>query len=120
MDVLGDEEFKWEVRNKFRITLGLDNDNYYMIIALLLAFLYYNEGIRGYRPDELHATAEAYNVVQIRALTVQKLQAFMDELCDLNVLRKGADGSYVFSRQSFFHLMGRKNVVENELEDYME
>lgn len=120
MDVLGDEEFKWEVRNKFRITLGLDNDNYYMIIALLLAFLYYNEGIRGYRPDELRATAEAYNVVQIRALTVQKLQAFMDELCDLNVLRKGADGSYVFSRQSFFHLMGRKNVVENELEDYME
>ena len=40
-NMLGNREFQEEINQKFQITLHLDDDNYYEILALAVAWIYY-------------------------------------------------------------------------------
>ena len=44
----------------------------------------------------------------------------MEELCELNVLRKLADDKYVFNRYNFFQMMGSCHEIEDKLMECME
>lgn len=113
--VLTNHEFLEQVREKFMITLRLGGDNFYYIIAYLIASLYHkNGGGRGCTPDEIAQEAEEYEFEQFRTLPRERLKAFLDELTELNVLRTSGDG-YCFNRYPFFQMLGSREEVEDKL-----
>ena len=118
--VLAEDGFVQQVREKFEITLKLDEDNYYYIIALLMATLYHNNGYStGYSVDDIYREGYDLEISKIRNSGREKLAVFMDELCELNVLRRLAGDKYVFNRYNFFQMMGTQQEVEDKLMEYM-
>lgn len=119
--VLAEDGFLQQVREKFEITLKLDEDNYYYIIALLLAMLYHENGYSsGYTTQDILCEGEAYGIGKIEEAGIEKIEVYMEELCELNVLRKLADDKYVFNRYNFFQMMGSYAEVEDKLLECME
>ena len=119
--VLADPEFMQQIREKFIITLRLDEDNYYYLIALIMAYLYHQNGYNtGYSAADIHNTGHELDITKISDLDIAKLSAFMEELKELNVLRSTDDTHYLFTRFTFFQMMGTSSEVEDKLADYME
>ena len=119
--VLADPEFMQQIREKFIITLRLDEDNYYYLIALIMAYLYHQNGYNeGYSAEDIHNTGSELDINKISDLEIVKLSAFMEELKELNVLRSTDDTHYLFTRFTFFQMMGTSSEVEDKLADYME
>lgn len=105
--VLADSEFTNQIREKFFITLKLDEDNYYYLIALIMAYLYHSNGYNeGYSSIDIKETGKNLGITKIAKLDDDKLLAFMEELRELNVLRSTDDSHYLFSKFSFFQMMG--------------
>ena len=118
--VLAEDGFLQQVREKFEITLRLDEDDYYYIIALLLAMLYHETGYSsGCTANDILTEGEAYGIGKIKDAELDKIQVYMEELCELNVLRRLADDRYVFNRYNFFQMMGSRSEVEDKLLEYM-
>jgi hypothetical protein len=118
--VLADKGFMKQIREKYEITLKLDEDNYYYIIALLVAQLYHENGYNsGYTPYDVFEEGNYLGVSKIMKLNIDKLAALMEELCELNVLRKTSGDEYLFNRFSFFQMMGSQQEVEDKLMEYM-
>ena len=119
--VLAEEGFLQQVREKFEITLRLDEDNYYYIIALLMASLYHDNGYsNGYSADDVWEEGCSLDVKKIVDTDIDKINVFMDELCELNVLRRLADDRYVFNRYNFFQMMGSREEIDDKLLECME
>lgn len=119
--VLADPEFNNQIKDKFEITLKLDTDNYYHIIAVLMAYcMYSNNSGDGYSADDIYQTAEQYCIGKIQKLTVEKLTVLMDELCELNILRKGVGKKYHFARYNFIQLLGSSEDIDNAMLTYSE
>ena len=117
-NVLGNREFQEEIRNKFRITLCLDDDNYYEILALAVAMAYYEEG----RPIGVSLnTIKDYclmcGVEKIGKLSDDELLSLLDEMVTLNILRR-SDGKYEFKRYAFWHMMGTIEEANKKLDSY--
>lgn len=119
--VLADPEFTEQIREKYIITLKLDEDNYYYLIALIMAFLYHNNGYNdGYSAEDIKTAGKELDIAKIARLDNAKLSAFMEELKELNVLRSTDDTHYLFTRFTFFQMMGTRTEVDDKLEEYME
>lgn len=119
--VLADSEFTDQIREKFFITLKLDEDNYYYLIALIMAYLYYCNGYNeGYSPKDIKLAGKDLDIAKIATLDDDKLVALMEELKELNVLRSTDDTCYLFSKFSFFQMMGTRTEVDDKLVEYME
>ena len=119
--VLADPAFMQQIREKYEITLKLDEDNYYYLIALLMAYLYHSNGYSaGYSAADVKVTGADLGISRIASLDESKLAAFMEELKELNVLRSTDDTHYLFTRVAFFQMMGTSNEVDTKLESYME
>lgn len=119
--VLADPEFTQQIWDKYFITLKLDEDDYYYVIALLMAYLYReNRSSTGYSIEDIKKTAAELDIRKIAALSNEKLDAFMEELIELNVLRKSDPEHYLFTRYTFFQMMMDKIDIEDELYKYME
>lgn len=118
--VLADSEFTRQIWDKYFITLKLDEDDYYYIIALIMAYLYRENGSGdGYSVEDIREVCTQYYIRKIADLTVEKLNAFMEELVELNVLRK-SDQHYFFTRYTFFQMMAARIDIDDELTKYME
>ena len=118
--VLADPEFMQQIREKFIITLKLDEDNYYYLIALLLAYLYHSNGYNsGYSAADIKNTGADLEISKIAQLEDNKLVAFMEELQELNVLRKTDEEHYLFTRFTFFQMMGTTTDVDNSLVEFV-
>lgn len=118
--VLSDPAFMQQIREKFEITLKLDEDNYYYLIALLMAYLYHSNGYSaGYTAGDIKAVGTELGITRISALEEAKLSAFMEELKELNVLRSTDASHYLFTRVTFFQMMGTSTEVDDKLEPYM-
>ena len=118
--VLSDQDFKNQIREKFMITLKLDEDNYYYLIALIMAYLYHNNGYtEGYSPEDIRDAGVNLGISKIADLELEKLSAFMEELRELNVLRSSDDSHYLFTRFSFYQMMGTSTEVDDGLVQYM-
>lgn len=119
--VLADPEFTQQIREKYIITLKLDEDNYYYLIALLMAYLYhtdrYNEG---YSASDIQKAGKELGIAKVTVLDTVKLTAFMEELRELNVLRSTDETHYLFTRFNFFQMMGTSTEIEDKLVEYME
>ena len=119
--VLADPEFTQQIWDKYFITLKLDEDDYYYVIALLMAYLYReNRSSTGYSLEDIKKTGAELDIRKIAALSNEKLNAFMEELIELNVLRKSDSEHYLFTRYTFFQMMMDKIDIEDELYKYME
>ncbi len=119
--VLADPDFMEQIREKFIITLRLDEDNYYYIIALIMANLYHRNGYNeGYSVQDIKQAGSELGITKIASLDDDKLYAFMEELRELNVLRSADEQHYLFTRFSFFQMMGTSSEVDDKLFNYME
>lgn len=118
--VLADSEFMEQIREKYVITLKLDEDNYYYLIALLMAYLYHANGYStGYSVEDVKRIGSELDITKISNLDDTKLAAFMEELEELNVLRRTDETHYLFTRFTFFQMMGTSSEVEDKLVEYM-
>ncbi|MCD8120268.1 MAG: hypothetical protein LUE29_12480 [Lachnospiraceae bacterium] len=118
--VLADPEFTQQIREKYFITLKLDEDNYYYLIALLLAYLYHNNGYNvGYSAEDIKRAGDELEIAKIAALDNARIGSFMEELKELNVLRTTDELHYLFTRFTFFQMMGTRAEVEDKLAEYM-
>lgn len=118
--VLSDPAFMQQIREKYEITLKLDEDNYYYLIALLMAYLYHSNGYSaGYTAGDIKSIGTELGIAKISALEETKLSAFMEELKELNVLRSTDASHYLFTRVTFFQMMGTSAEVDDKLEPYM-
>lgn len=116
--VLADREFTKDIKTKIEITLRLGEDKYYFVIANLLAHLYYNQSsVVGYSPKDILNAAVTFGLVKEPFLpnTQEKIGALMEELCELNILRKTGKAKYLFSRQRILRIVGTLNEVEEAL-----
>jgi len=119
--VLAEADFTQDIYNKFDITLRVDEDCYYHILAILMADLYHEgEKPEGYQPQDILKRGQAYEIKKMEMLSVDNVHALMEELRELNIFRLTAGGRYLFARYNFFQLMGSKDHLENELLAYME
>lgn len=119
--VLAEADFTQDIYNKFDITLRVDEDCYYHILAILMADLYH-EGANpeGYLPEDILECGREYGIKKMENLSPENVHALMEELRELNIFRLTAGGRYLFARYNFFQLMGSKEHLEKELLTYME
>lgn len=118
--VLAEQDFRSQIREKFMITLRVGDDEYYYILALILAYLYRNNyRDNGFSASEILAAAKELETKYIEDMTVEQVDALMVELCELNVMRATADNRYLFSRRSFLSMLGTSNEVEDKLLSYL-
>lgn len=119
--ILADTEFTREIREKFEITLGVDEDKYYDAIVLIMAYLYHENGYsRGYDANDIKKVSEEFEITKISELSIDKLNAFLEELKDLNIFRNTDATHYLFARLNFYQMMGSQSEVEDKMLAYME
>ncbi len=123
--VLADADFMNQIREKFEITLKLDGDNMYYIIALLLAYLYHQNTnsaseSEGFSAKDIIEAGKGLFIKKISDLNEDTVNGLLQELLELNILRQTVNELYLFSRYSFFQMMGTQSEVETKLEAYME
>lgn len=117
--VLGEDNLQEEIRQKFFITLTVGSDNYYLLIAMITAYLYKNEEGICVTPNDVLTFAKDFEIKDIAALSPEKVAALMEEMRELNVLQHNGEHGYRFTHFSFFQMMGTKAYLEQELEKYM-
>lgn len=118
-----DEEGKDIIWKKLEITLNLGDDDYYHIIALVLASLHHEKNNKkGYSPKDIRDYSKALDIKKIAGMEIPKLKILLDELKGLNILKNTSDRNhYLFTRFNFFQKLGTKEEVEDKLlEKYME
>lgn len=117
--VLGEDNLQEEIRQKFFITLTVGSDNYYLLIAMITAYLYKNDKGICVTPNDVLTFAKDFEIKDIAALSPEKVAALMEEMRELNVLQHNGEHGYRFTHFSFFQMMGTKAYLEQELEKYM-
>ena len=125
--ILSDQDFLEKIKDRINITLKLDDDKYYYVIAQLLAYLYHKTlNVDGYSPQEILALAETDDFKELLNRNFlpadeRKINQLMLELCELNILRKSdTDASrYKFSSQSVYRYMGTAQQIDEELFNLM-
>ena len=127
LTLLKDQGFQDNIREKFMITLGIDQEEkgYYRTLAYVLAYCCFQDpeqAANGCSVQTLYQTCTELDLSSITALSLNQVQVLLDELIDLNVLRKkgsGEEATYIFNRISFRHMLGDKEQVENVLVEIM-
>lgn len=115
--VLSDKTFVAEIKNKFEITLTLNNE--YYIIALLLAHLFVaEERSDGYSSEEIMKLSGDLGVDNLKSFDKNQIRTLLEELCDLNILKKIGE-CYLFRTKSFRDLLGSKLEIEEKLIELM-
>lgn len=115
---LSDKTLTVQIKEKFDITLKVGDDDYYFIIALLGAYLYHNSGNNSFSAEDILMAASDYTIAKIEVLDVNKIDALMKEMCELNVLQDTGSGVYRFARYSFYQMMGTIHDIEEEILKY--
>lgn len=116
---LADKTLADQIRDKFFITLKVDQDDYYYLIALLGAYHYHNcKEQPGFDAKDLHAYAVDYGISKISDLNQEQISALMEEMRELNVLQSLSNGKYRFTRHSFCQMMGNIQEIEDHILDY--
>lgn len=122
--ILADKGFREQIKSKFEITLSLGNGNYYYILALLLAMLFDDDDtVEGYGIFDITRKAEEIGVdLPLEILTYERSgEELLEELCDLNILKKIDERRlFAFRTSSFRDLLGSKDELIDTLIGLME
>ena len=117
---LSDEMLLQQIREKFFITLKVDQDDYYYLIALLGAFHYHNFKERsGFSAQDILTLASEYGIGKLASMSKQAVQALMEEMRELNILQSVTNGVYRFARHSFCQMMGSMEEIDSQIEEVM-
>lgn len=115
--LLADKSFVSEIKNTFELTLNLKAE--YYIISLTLADLFATEEKSdGYSVNQITELSVELGVDNLKNFTNEQLEALLDELCDLNILKKFGE-CYSFRTKSLRDLLGSKQEIEEKLLELM-
>lgn len=119
--VLADRSLVEDIRDKFLITLKVDEDDYYYILALLIAHLLLEDKtVEPCTSARILDLAAQLDIKKISILDDKKITALLDEMHELNVLQQVSDNGYRFTRNSFLEMMGSFEEIDDALSNYME
>ena len=116
--VLSDREFVEQIWEKLEITLTLGQEEgfCYYPLALLIAELYDLEPSQsGYSAKDVRRWAEVRGIAALTALDEEQLDAMMQELMDLNILRCVSAGRYLLASKNFRDLLGTASQISEKL-----
>ncbi len=117
-NMLSNNDFQKEINARFQETLTLDNDNFYEILALAIAWIYYeNNRPVSVEVSEIRNICVMCGVEKITRLTDAELLSLLDEMVALNLLRR-VEGKFEFNRYAFWHMMGTETEVNEKLDSY--
>lgn len=116
--VMSDKEFVEQIYEKFEITLTLDQDqgSCYYPLTLLIGWMY-NEAPskNGYTAKDVLHYAKDLTVYPLTELDVEKIDALLQELQDLNILRSVSNNSYLLASKNFRDLLGSDEEILDKL-----
>ncbi len=118
--ILGEKHLQDEIRQKFYITLKVGGDDYYLLIAMITAYIYNTEeACSSVTPEAVLEVGRDLAIKKISNLTIENVASLMEEMRELNVLQHNGERGYRFTRFSFFQMMGTKADLEEKLIAYM-
>lgn len=120
--VMADKEFVKQIHDKFEATLKLDQDEkesgYYYPVALLVAWLYHAEPGKlreGFSAKDILRQAADIGVLRVARLEEEKIDALMQELQDLNILRGVSQDTWLLASKNFSDLLGSEAEIFDKL-----
>lgn len=116
--VMSDKDFVDTIYDKFEITLTLDEDqgSCYYPLALLIGWMYYLVPSKGgYTAREVLHYARDLHITPLEALDEEKIDALLQELQDLNILRSVSSDSYLLASKNFRDLLGSDEEINEKL-----
>lgn len=119
--VLADESLQQQIRDKFEITITVDKsqDDYYYLVALLTAYCSHNTmQQKGVRADDIIQVASDYEIQKLADLPRDSVEALMDEMQELNILKRLGNDRYRFARFNFLQMMGSVSEIEDKILAY--
>lgn len=120
-NMLGNNEFQREIRQRFQDTLAVDDDNYYEILALAVAWIGDNYGDHPAQASvaKIRETCtKTWEIEKIARLSDAELRSLLDEMVELNLFRRVDDDKFEFNLYSFRQMLGTTGEVENRLLEY--
>ncbi len=112
--VMADKEFAHQIHEKFEITLLLD-DCYYPL-ALIIGWMHYVQPAQGgYTARDVLHQAKDLSIKAIATLSVDKINALLEELEDLNILRGVGQDTYMLASKNFRDLLGSQDEIFDKL-----
>lgn len=116
--VMSDKDFVDQIYEKFEITLTLDQDqgSCYYPLTLLIGWMY-NEAPskNGYTAKDVLYYAKDLTVYPLVELDEEKIDALLQELQDLNILRSVSNNSYLLASKNFRDLLGSDEEILDKL-----
>ena len=116
--VMADKEFMEQIREKFEITLRLDQDqgSFYYPLTLLIGWMYTEEPSRGgYTAGDILRHAKDLQISPIQDLSEEQIDALLQELQDLNILRSVSQDTYLLASKNFRDLLGSDEEIFEKL-----
>lgn len=109
--ILTDKEFLFAVKNCFEMTLRLDEE--YYIIAMIIAYLSFaDEEKDGCTASDIFDNLKELEIKRFENHDIYQIETLLEELCDLNVLKRVND-RFSFRTKSFRDLLGTKKEVDD-------
>ena len=115
---MADKEFMEQIREKFEITLRLDQDqgSCYYPLTLLIGLMYTNAPSRGgYTAGDILRHAKDLSISAICDLSEEQIDALLQELQDLNILRSVSQDTYLLASKNFRDLLGSDDEILEKL-----
>lgn len=116
--VMSDKEFVATIYEKFEITLKLDEDqgSCYYPLALLIGWMYNVAHTKnGYTAQDVLEHARDLQIAPLNTLDEEKIDALLQELQDLNILRSVSSNSYLLASKNFRDLLGSDEEIFDKL-----
>lgn len=119
--VMADKEFVDQIHEKFEITLTLDQDqgSCYYPLTLLIGWMYnVMPSKSGYTAKDVLHHAKDLSICPLADLDVEKIDALLLELQDLNILRSVSNNSYLLASKNFRDLLGSDEEIFEKLMNF--
>lgn len=119
--VMADKEFVEQIHEKFEITLTLDQDqgSCYYPLTLLIGWMYnVMPSKSGYTAKDVLHHAKDLSIIPLAELDVEKIDALLLELQDLNILRSVSNNSYLLASKNFRDLLGSDEEIFEKLMNF--
>ena len=116
--VMSDKDFVDQIYEKFEITLRLGQDQgcCYYPLTLLIGWMYSEAPSKnGYTAKDVLYHAKDLAVYPVAELDEEKIDALLQELQDLNILRSVSSNSYLLASKNFRDLLGTDEEILEKL-----
>jgi len=111
------DEVRRQIRERFNLTISLDERYEVIALALILDQWEQHNGFdRAYTPQEIYEQASGWWEQGFRKIKDDRFKGYLEEMCGLGILSRQADGGYRLRSPNLIHLMGSKRDLEERLE----